>query len=240
IRNIHILTHLLKHDAVDDEIIENLRKSELDYFSLIDKYKILEQKVNIDEKTSLLKFRKEYLTNIIKTASRIFYGMKSTDYNISFVRIDIDDFSVFNNQYGHELGDEVLIKIANVIKENSRPTDYVIRFGGEEFDSILPATDVNGAEVYIKKILDRIMKLRVEYQKKSLKVSVSAGITGVVFTFNDKHIENQEIERLFHLLQQQADNALYEAKYLGKAQYAIYMEKKKQDYAKIRKKYVQK
>ena len=66
------MTHLLESDAITDEVVEYLRKSELDYFSLIDKYKLLEEKVNIDEKTNLLKYKNDYLTNIIKTASRVF------------------------------------------------------------------------------------------------------------------------------------------------------------------------
>jgi len=68
IRHINILTHLYENDAVTDDIVELLRLSELDYFSLIEKYKILDKKVNIDEKTNILKFKNDYLTNIIKTA----------------------------------------------------------------------------------------------------------------------------------------------------------------------------
>ena len=71
LRHIQILTHLMAHDAIDDEIVENLRKSELDYFALLNKYHLLEQKVNIDEKTNLLKYKNDYLTEIIKTASLI-------------------------------------------------------------------------------------------------------------------------------------------------------------------------
>lgn len=74
IRNIQLLTHLLNYDAVTDDIVEVIRLSELDYFSLIDKYNLLEKKINIDEKTNLLKYRDDYLVTIIKTASRIFFG----------------------------------------------------------------------------------------------------------------------------------------------------------------------
>jgi len=97
LRHIQILTHLMANDAIDDEVVENLRKSELDYFALLNKYHLLEQKVNIDEKTNLLKYKKDYLTEIIKTASRIYFGTDSVNYNVSFIRFDIDDFSLFNN-----------------------------------------------------------------------------------------------------------------------------------------------
>ena len=86
LRNINIMSVLLEIGAVDDRIIDHLREIELDYFSLEDKYKVLEQKINIDEKTSLLKYQKGYMTNILKTASRFYQGMKDKNYNISFVR----------------------------------------------------------------------------------------------------------------------------------------------------------
>jgi diguanylate cyclase (GGDEF)-like protein len=239
LRNIEILTHLYKFDAIDDDIVETLRKSELEYFALLDKYKLLEKKVNIDEKTNLLRFKQDYLTYILKTASRVFYGIKSIKYPVSFVRFDIDDFSQFNNLYGHDIGDDVLIKIATIIRENSRPTDYPIRFGGEEFDVILPTTDIEGAQVYVAKILQLIREDGVIYKKKKLNVTVSAGISCLLYDFyNNRSIKDLEIEEYFRGLQNEADNALYEAKYLGKDRYCLYSKQKKDEYAKIRKLYV--
>ncbi len=237
LRNIDILTHLYVHNAVDDEVVEKLRKSELDYFTLLNKYKLLEQKVNIDEKTNLLKFKKDYLTEIIKTASRIYFGSETQSFTISFVRFDIDDFSVFNNKYGHDAGDEVLVKIASIIRDRSRPTDYVIRFGGEEFDVILPSTTIDGAIKYLDSIFEIINDARIPYNGQELKVTVSAGVSSIHYTFNEKRIVEETIEELFKRLQSEADNALYEAKYLGKNRYCVYSEDKKTEYIKIRKIY---
>ncbi|HOO70217.1 MAG TPA: GGDEF domain-containing protein [Spirochaetota bacterium] len=237
LRNIDILTHLYVHNAVDDEIVEKLRRSELDYFSLLNKYKLLEQKINIDEKTNLLKFKKDYLTDIIKTASRIYFGSETQNFTIAFIRFDIDDFSVFNNQYGHDAGDEVLITIASIIREHSRPTDYVIRFGGEEFDVILPSTSIDGAVKYLENIFKLINSVEVPYNGQKLKVTVSAGVSSLLYSFNEKRIMESFIEDLFKQLQTEADNALYEAKYLGKNRYCIYSEDKKNEYVKIRKIY---
>ena len=225
------------HNAVDDEVVEKLRKSELDYFALLDKYKLLEEKVNVDEKTSLLKFKKGYLTDIIKTASRIYFGSDMPLFPIGFIRFDIDDFSVFNNKYGHDAGDEVLIKIASIIRENSRPTDYVIRFGGEEFDVILPSTSIPGTTKYLDKLYTIINKTTIKYNNMLLNVTLSAGVSGIDYSFKDKKIDENGIESLFKKLQTEADNALYEAKYLGKNQYCVYSEEKKQEYQKIRKIY---
>jgi diguanylate cyclase (GGDEF)-like protein len=241
VRNIKVMTYLLEKDAVNDDVIDYLHESELDYFALLDKYKLLEEKVNIDEKTNLLKFKRDYLTNIIKTASRFYHGPKTKDYSVSFIRFDIDDFSVFNNEYGHETGDMILILVAKIIRDNSRPTDYVIRFGGEEFDVILPSTEISGAEVYLEKIMEKIREAALPYHGNELRVTVSAGLAQMVYAFSGcKAINEKEIEGCFSELQMQADNALYEAKYLGKDRYSIYSPDKVEEYKKIRKKYVMK
>ena len=238
IRNIHLLTHLLTNDAITDDVVESLRKNELDYFSLINKYKLLEERVNIDEKTNCLRFKNDYLTEIIKTASRIYFGAKMPHYDVSLVRIDIDDFSIFNNKYGHDIGDDVLIQIAKILKENSRPTDYVIRFGGEEFDIILPATKIEGAVTYIEKIFKSIEKLGIEFNNDILRITVSAGMTSMEYSFGDGvKLKETDIEESFARMQKEADNALYEAKYMGKNRFCIFTETKKDEYKEIRKKY---
>jgi two-component system, cell cycle response regulator len=241
LRNIKILTHLLTHNAINDEIVEYLRKSELDYFSLIDKFELLEHKINIDEKTNLLKYKNDYLTNILKTASRIYFGMENSEYSISLVRFDIDNFSIFNNKYGHGLGDRVLKKIADLLRSNSRPTDYAIRFGGEEFDVLLPATNIEGTRIFLENIFREIRKAEINYKNQKLKVTVSAGISTLTYSFsNKKKIDDDETENYFILLQQEADDALYEAKNCGKDRYCIYDKSKKDDYAVFRDSYCSK
>ncbi len=239
IRNIEILTHMLRFDVVDDEIIDKLRASEIDYFSLMDKYRLLEHKSNFDEKTKLLKFSDDYLIKIIKTASRILEGTKSKNYQICFVRFDIDNFSVFNNKYGHSLGDDVLVAFAAVLKENSRPTDYVIRFGGEEFDVILPSTTMVGTEKYLDKIFKKVRALRFAHDSEQLFVTVSAGVSQYAFDLNNiKGIRDLNITNAFHQLQNEADNALYQAKFEGKDCWRAYDPEKQKEYAKIRKAYI--
>jgi len=241
IRHIKILTHLFEHNAVTDDVVEYLRQSELDYFSLVEKYKILDKKINIDEKTNILKFKNDYLTNIIKTASRIYYGINQTNYPVSIVRFDIDDFSRFNNKYGHDIGDIVLIGIANILRENSRPTDYVIRFGGEEFDVLLPSTDIDGAKKYLDKIYSEVEKFYVEHDGERLKVTVSAGVSTMVYAFGGKRkVDKDEIDQYFKVIQSEADDALYEAKFSGKNQYCIYSGDKHDDYCRIRRNYNEK
>jgi len=241
LRNIQLLTHLFTFGAINDDVVELIRQSELDYYSLIIKYNLLEEKVNIDEKTNLLKYNKNYLTNIIKTASRIYHGIDKTNYSVSFVRFDIDNFSVFNNKYGHDVGDKILIKLASILKKNSRPTDYVIRFGGEEFDVILPATPKDNAILYMEKIYNKLKDLKVTVKKETKIVTVSAGLSTIDYSFNDKKfIKEADVQKNYNSLQREADDSLYEAKYSGKNKFCIYSKNKENDYKKFRELYSKK
>ncbi len=238
INSLKIMSELLENDAVNDSLIELLWKNELEYHSLLEKNRILCEKANIDEKTGLLKYNENYLTDIVKTASRIMNKTSIPQLEIGFVRFDIDDFSKFNNRYGHDLGDEILKTVSSIIKENSRPTDYVIRFGGEEFDVILPSTNQKGAAVYVDKILNETRKRSFRYEnEKTIHTTLSAGIT----TCNIK-IDSSDaysiVQQEFRDLQKKADDALYEAKFLGKNRFSIYSASRFSEYSEIRNQYV--
>jgi len=237
VNTLRIISMLLEKDVVEDSILEELWKNELEYFSLLEKYKILSEKINIDEKTGLLKYNDNYLTDIVKTASRIMNNNRFPHLEVGFVRFDIDDFSKFNNKYGHDLGDEILKKISCVIRNFSRPTDYVIRFGGEEFDVILPSTDLNGTQVYANKILEETRKIKFHYHnEKKIRTTMSAGITSCCLSIDSASKKN-EVELEYKNLQKKADDALYEAKFLGKNRFSIYSASRHAEYSKIRSQY---
>ena len=232
-RNIAILAHLYMHDAVTDEIVENLRESELEFFAIIEKCKYLDQRVNIDEKTGLLKYKSDYLLAIIKTASRVLSGIIE-QYPVSFIRFDIDDFSIFNNRYGHDVGDKVLLLFSQFLKDNSRPTDYVIRFGGEEFDVILPNTKKEGMICFLKKLYLAMDCLSIIVNSNPIRITVSAGATNVLYNLNNRKVEQNFIQLLFETIQNEADNALYDSKYQGKNRFSIYVPEKSSIYPEIR------
>lgn len=123
------------------------------------------------------------------------------NHNFSFSILDIDNFKDINDTYGHQIGDEVLIKIAKILKESIRKVDYVGRWGGEEFLILCPETDINGS----KKLLEKIRK-NIEESKiiEDLKVTASFGLT-----------ELKKDDTLKEILKR-ADDALYEAKKEGK------------------------
>jgi diguanylate cyclase (GGDEF)-like protein len=187
----------------------------------------------------MVQCRPDYLTNIIKTVSRLYQGITLNGSSVSFVRFDVDDFSRFNSRHGRETGDRVLVAIASILKESSRPTDYVIRFGGKEFDVLLPGTRREGAETYTRKIFEKIERMSVSHEDDSLRVMVSAGISMIDFTLPEKMvIDEKAVADSFVRLQAEADDALYDAKYQGKSRFCFYSPDKKEEYLKIRKLYV--
>ena len=241
---VNIMSELLRQEASTetiDEVIDQLRFLKLEHYSLTEKNRILEKQINIDQKTGLLKYNDHYLETIVKVASRALDGKDDKKFQISYIRLDIDDFSSFNNKYGHDIGDKVLNLVAKSIKNVSRPTDYCIRFGGEEFDIMLPATNREGSQVYLKKLFKSIREIKVPFEKEILGVTVSAGASIFSIELKDlcKNLGNLLITQ-YKNLQREADNALYEAKLLGKDQFAYYEEEKKNKYIDIRKQYINK
>ncbi len=128
---------------------------------------------------------------------------------ISLIMCDVDYFKLYNDTYGHQLGDDCLRAIAKTICQNvKRPSDLAARYGGEEFVVILPETDSNGAVHVAQRIRFQVEQLQMEH-KNSLAhqyVTLSLGISTLIPS------PNLPRERLIAL----ADKALYEAKKQGR------------------------
>ncbi|MBK3331693.1 sensor domain-containing diguanylate cyclase [Persephonella atlantica] len=121
-------------------------------------------------------------------------------FGIAFV--DIDNFKKVNDKFGHTVGDTVLRKVAQIMKKNIRKSDYLFRYGGEEFIILTPAT---GKEDFFK-LLERIRK---EIQSTKVKgVSVTVSVGGAV-------IRDKKYIPLEHLIEE-ADRLMYRAKKEGK------------------------
>lgn len=131
----------------------------------------------------------------IKRAER--YGLPLT---ISI--IDIDNFKKINDTYGHLVGDEVLRELSKLIKRNIRYSDYLFRFGGEEFILLLPHTDIDGAILTLEKIRKKVEES--VFTDKQIRLTISCGISKV------KHLENPFLDL------EEADRLLYISKSSGK------------------------
>jgi diguanylate cyclase len=124
--------------------------------------------------------------------------------NIYMLAIDIDDFKIVNDTYGHIVGDKVLIFLANTIKKVLRDTDKVYRYGGEEFVIILNRSDEQECLEIAKRVLVVIQNNKLIYKDININITISIGITSVV----DSDTPETFVQR--------ADSALYKAKRTGK------------------------
>lgn len=124
----------------------------------------------------------------------------------SLILFDIDHFKKFNDTYGHQQGDVVLIEVAKLVKLTVRETvDIPARYGGEEFAIILPETDAKGALLVAERLRKTIEAFDFPGQEQALKVTISLGVS----TFPD-HASVKSV------LIKKADVALYECKERGR------------------------
>ncbi|OHE10979.1 MAG: hypothetical protein A2513_01425 [Sulfurimonas sp. RIFOXYD12_FULL_33_39] len=127
--------------------------------------------------------------------------------NFSVILLDIDHFKEVNDTYGHDIGDEVLIDIAKILKQNIRATDILGRWGGEEFLIILPQTDILETGLLAEKLR---MAIENNTFDKIGKKTCSFGVSE--FKESDESSKN---------IVKRADNALYKAKDLGRNRVVI-------------------
>ncbi|MDD2533107.1 MAG: GGDEF domain-containing protein [Eubacteriales bacterium] len=130
--------------------------------------------------------------------------------HLTIAVLDIDNFKIFNDQFGHLAGDECLKNITTAISNQlKRPGDSVSRFGGEEFALILPHTDIKGGEILCDKIREAIENLAIQFQGNTCSnITISIGLASVIPQKDESYMT------FFRLV----DCLLYEAKRAGKNQ----------------------
>ena len=133
-----------------------------------------------------------------------FVGMKRSDTAYAVLMIDIDHFKRVNDSHGHAVGDQVLQRIARVLRATLRESDFVARFGGEEFLALLPATELAAASRVAAKIRQAV-EASPDPTAGPLTLSV-----GVAMAHDEQASENEAVL--------DADKALYVAKDQGRNQ----------------------
>lgn len=126
--------------------------------------------------------------------------------------VDIDNFKILNDSYGHPVGDKVLSEVAKILQHNIRNNDMVARLGGEEFGIYLDTADSKACHKILQKILSDISLISIQTDHGLLKnITVSIGAT--MFKKGPHAIDTT----YFDIAMKQADDALYEVKRSGKA-----------------------
>lgn len=162
----------------------------------------LEELTVRDGLTNLYNYR--YFVNILTAEIS-----RSIRYNrpLSVVMIDIDYFKQFNDQHGHQAGNDALIQIARMLERETRYPDTIVRYGGEEFSILLPETEKDDAIRIVNRVLEacRQLELKLESPTNLGVLSLSGGVACCP-------ADGDEID----LLVKRADRALYVSKNNGR------------------------
>jgi diguanylate cyclase (GGDEF)-like protein len=132
--------------------------------------------------------------------------------DLSLIMIDLDHFKRLNDKYGHQFGDEVLIKTANEIKAKCRASDLPCRYGGEEFAIILPETNMKSSMALAERLRKNIAKLKLKYSNETVNYTLSAGVSSIK---ENKPVDVKDFIKM-------ADRALYFSKQNGRNQVTAY------------------
>ena len=124
---------------------------------------------------------------------------------LSTAMLDADNFKKVNDNFGHQVGDEVLRMVARICSENLREADILGRYGGEEFAILLPETDVMAAKDVAERIRKAVAAEVIEAEDGLVRITVSIGVAAG--TGKDVEVET---------LLERADAALYAAKRNGR------------------------
>jgi diguanylate cyclase len=201
IDTIYELGHNLK--TSQDELIENQTK-----FATMQEHieklqhdlQSVKKQNNIDFLTGVLN-RRAYDIEIEKLENQ--YQIFNNKYAIVF--IDIDHFKIINDNHGHECGDTILKTFANLLNALTREGDIIVRYGGEEFVSIIIYDDLEEVKKYAYRIKKIIEENNFIYNDLKFKITFSAGVS-----IREKY-------DCYHTAVNNADDLMYKAKRTGRA-----------------------
>jgi len=198
----------LRQESLKEEmesLNENLQRMRKEVDQVHEKRKALEKEVLVDHLTGVANRRalRERMKNELHRFQR--YG-----HFFSMILFDIDHFKVVNDKYGHWAGDKCLKEIIKRIKPILRETDFIARWGGDEFVVIFPGTDYESAGAVAERIRKLIQNTRFVYHKQEICLTVSVGVTQIQgCDASQEHVFNR------------VDKAMYKAKKKGRNMVAM-------------------
>lgn len=131
----------------------------------------LNEQANVDPLTGLLNRRP-----LNKHIAEAKHTLDKRNQPLSYILIDIDDFKILNDEYGHTVGDNALEKVANALRENSRQEDKVFRLGGEEFLVLMTAATPSVALAVAERMRIAIASIPLYVEGDKINITASLGI----------------------------------------------------------------
>jgi diguanylate cyclase (GGDEF)-like protein len=206
-----------KYRQMDLDILSILVNTTVMAYKNIVHYKSIEELSYIDGMTELYNYRYFYkrLTEEVHRAKRF-------DRKLALVILDIDDFKTYNDNFGHQAGDQLLKQLGRLLSRTVRSIDVVSRYGGEEFCVIMPESNADECFKFMERLRKSIMSFAFksevestgeEFQKHEHNITVSLG--GAIYP-QDAHT----VDRLIYC----ADMALLKAKSANKNRSLMYEE----------------
>ncbi len=132
---------------------------------------------------------------------------------LALIMCDVNHFKRINDRYGHLMGDYVLAQVAAILKYCIRGSDYIVRYGGDEFLIILPETEERGANVVLRRMQQKVAEWDQENRVGDVPISVSLGLY--------HHVPGQAAEKDLA----EADSRMYQAKQAVHAKEAVAAQK---------------
>ncbi|HAE22071.1 MAG TPA: hypothetical protein DCG47_07085 [Spirochaetaceae bacterium] len=162
--------------------------------------------------------RTDELTGILNRRSFLEFGALELERSrrqrlpLGVLMVDIDLFKNVNDQYGHDTGDKVLVKVSSVLKDMLRSIDILGRYGGEEFVALLPGADARASFAAAERCREAVGKIAFPAGGKPVSITLSIGVHTRISE------ENSTIQEVIAC----ADIALYQAKNKGRNQSCVY------------------
>lgn len=147
---------------------------------------------------------------IFNEVSERYFGTAQRDHqNLTLLLLDLDHFKDVNDNYGHQVGDELLVRFVHAIESLLRKSDIIARVGGEEFAILLFKTSSDEALSLAEKVRQETEQISIacEARKKSISITTSIGIS-----------QNRSDDKKFSDIYLRSDKALYQAKEKGRNQ----------------------
>lgn len=153
-------------------------------------------------------YNRRYLDSVL---SRELVRAKRDAKPLAIIMMDLDHFKKVNDQYGHTAGDEVLKALAELLKKGARESDFICRYGGEEFVAVMPSISADQAFERVESWRKQLEEMSIFASDFSIRVTLSAGIA-----LFPEHGENPGE------LLTRADEMLYKSKQAGRNRITVY------------------